>query len=433
MEPISLFEMRRELRRVLQSKHFSKAPKRSRFLEFVCEQAFHGNAEKLNEYLVGTEVYERGPDFNANEDPIVRVQAHEIRRALKTYYETEGRESPLRIDLPPGHYVPVFTRQDWTSAAEESAAETPAAPSPSLSRRHQVLIVALAVVALAFLALYARERSALSELRRQQNSPPPLAEGFEWFWKPFLPPARPPLIAPPVHPLLRAAHEGDSPELLKRGYLIPKETLTEFRDTIHFRELEGFYFVPTTTDFTGVGEALGLQNLISLFSSMRQPVRVKASRLVDFEEVKSGNTILLGGNQPWSGRIFLYEEGFRFHKGLIWNKTPREGERPVYRPEFDPVTNRLTRDYALVLMLPNERRDERILLIYGIYTQGSQAAIEYVTNPDRLLELRRMLAEESADGQPPPYFQALLETTVENYVPGLASLVAVRSVPEIRP
>ena len=143
------------------------------------------------------------------------------------------------------------------------------------------------------------------------------------------------------------------------------------------------------------------------------------------------NAILLGGNQPWSGRIFLYSEGFRFQKGLIWNKTPRPEEKPVYRPEFDPVTNRLTRDYALVLMLPNEKKEERILLIYGIYTQGSQAAIEFVTSPDRLQELRQKLLEFSADRKiPPRYFQALLETTVENYVPGNASLVAVREVPE---
>jgi hypothetical protein len=431
MESISLFEMRNELKRVLQSKHFAKAPKRSRFLEFVCEQTFQGNADKLNEYLVGTEVYERGPNFNANEDPIVRVQAHEIRRALRNYYESEGRESSLRIDLPSGHYVPVFTRKDWRSGDEENAGES-AVAAASLSTRHWALIGVLAVLALAFLGLYVHERSLLREVRRQV-SPPPLAESAEWFWKPFLPPARPPLIALPVHPLLRLAHEGDPPEAKKRGYPVPKDELTEFRDTIHFRELHQFHFVPTTTDFTGVGEALGLQNLMTFFAGVSQPVRVKSSRLVDFAEVKSGNTILLGGNQPWSGRIFLYEEGFRFHRGLIWNKTPRQGEHSVYRPQFDPVTEQLTRDYALVLMLPNERREERILLIYGIYTQGSQAAIEYVTNPERLLELRRLLAEESPDGRPPPYFQALLETTVENYVPGLASLVAVRSVPEVRP
>ncbi|MCJ7501572.1 MAG: hypothetical protein MUP80_00735, partial [Acidobacteriia bacterium] len=108
----------------------------------------------------------------------------------------------------------------------------------------------------------------------------------------------------------------------------------------------------------------------------------------------------------------------------------RPGEQPIYKPQFDPVTNSLTRDYALVLMLPNENKDQRILLIYGIYTQGSQAAIEYVTGPEHLAELHRALLELSPDHKtPPPYFQALLDTTVENHVPGKTSLVAVRAVP----
>jgi hypothetical protein len=139
----------------------------------------------------------------------------------------------------------------------------------------------------------------------------------------------------------------------------------------------------------------------------------------------------LGGNQSWSGRIFLNPEGFWFHGGVIYNKQPRPGEQAVYKPEFDSVTNNLVRDYALVLMLPNERREERILLVYGIYTQGSQAAIEYVTNPQRLQELREALLKLSpSDSTPPRYFQVLLQTTVENFVPGKASLVSARIIPD---
>jgi hypothetical protein len=231
--------------------------------------------------------------------------------------------------------------------------------------------------------------------------------------------------------MLRAAHDGDSRQLLARGHLIDKDTLVEFRDTIHFRELNGFYFVPTTTDFTGLGEALGLLNLFQLFYGANQPIRLKPSRLVDFQELKAGNAILLGGNQAWSGRVFVYPEGFRFSRGVIWNKNPRPGERAVYKPEFDPVTNNLSRDYALILMLPNERREERILLIYGIYTQGSQAAIEYVTNSERMAELRRKLMSLAPESKaPPPLFELLLETTVENAVPGRTSLVSFRIIPE---
>jgi hypothetical protein len=229
--------------------------------------------------------------------------------------------------------------------------------------------------------------------------------------------------------LLRAAHDGDSPQTLARSYEIPKANLPEFRDTIHFRELKRFRFVPSVTDFTSVGETMGLVSLCKMFSNVGQKYRVQQSRLVNFEEIKGNNAILLGGNQSWSGRVFLNVGGFHFQSGVIVNTNPRPGEKSVYKPEFDPVTNQLRRDYAIVLMLPNERSDNRVLLIYGIYTQGSEAAIEYLTNPERMTELGKALLELSPNRRTdPPYFQALLSTTVENAVPGNFSLVAVRAI-----
>jgi len=433
MDSISLFEKREALRRLLQSKHFAKTKRVSRFLEFVCEQAFAGNSEKLNEYLIGVEIYERGSEFDPQQDAIVRVQAHEIRRRLKEYYQEEGKEDPLRIDFPPGHYVPAFSRSDLQPAISEPPISGSAAAESVVQREHLVryrwIVLALALASTLLAALLVREKYFVQHIATQTRVP--LPESMTWFWDPFLPPAEPPLIVIPNHPMLRLRHEGDSPSTLAQSTPIPKEKLPEFRDTIHFRELKEFHFVSSLTDFTAVGEALGLLNFYELFSRVGLKVRVKESRLVDYEMVKRGNTILLGGNQAWSGRIFLYPEGFWFHAGVIHNKNPRSGELPVYKPEFDPVTNSLRKDYALVLMLANEKTSQRILLIYGIYTQGSQAAIEYVTSEERLGELRRVLTSLSPDMKTVPgYFQVLLQTTVENYVPGKASVVSARIIPD---
>ena len=38
----------------------------------------------------------------------VRVQARNLRSRLEKYYETQGNEDPIRIELPKGTYVPVF-------------------------------------------------------------------------------------------------------------------------------------------------------------------------------------------------------------------------------------------------------------------------------------------------------------------------------------
>lgn len=431
--PLSLYERREELRRVLESKQFANAPKRSRFLEFVAEQAFQGNGDKINEYLIGVEVYERGERFDPQQDPIVRVQAHEIRRALKKYYEEDGSQSVLRIDLPPGHYVPVFSRS--TVAVPESRdVAAPSAVLPGVShpgsKLHWAVTIALAAACCVLgilLIVEFRERPKPTSPSVAANA---LPDSLEWFWRPFLSPAAVPLIVIPNHPLLRAAHEGDSAQTLAHGHEIPKASLPEFRDTIHFRELKRFVFVPSLTDFTAVGETLGVVRLCEIFFKNSGTCRVQPSRLVNFEQIKNGNAILLGGSQTWSGRVFLDVEDFHLQGGVILNRNPQSGERAVYKPEFDPVTNELTRDYALILMLPNEKEDNRVLLIYGIYTQGSQAAIEYLLNPESMAELRKALIAASPDHKTiPPYFQALITTSVENSVPGTATLVAVRSIP----
>jgi len=132
-----------------------QSPKKTRFLEFVCEQTFAGNGEKLNEYLIGVEVYDRGVEFNPQKDPIVRVQAHEIRRLLKKYYEDEGKASPIRMHLPSGHYVPIFARNLEEAAPENGSEEdTDVTEKPALSRlpwRRAFLFAGLCLVLAALL------------------------------------------------------------------------------------------------------------------------------------------------------------------------------------------------------------------------------------------------------------------------------------------
>lgn len=432
----STYEMREELRRVVQSKLFAGSPKKIRFLEFIAEQTFQGNGEKLNEYLIGTEVYGRGSEFDQQRDPIVRVQAHEIRKLLKKYYEQESETGVLRMELPTGAYVPVFTRFQPESAADPPIAAQPTAsvsagPLPVKRRLNYALTalsIILAGICVALSMRLARTGSPTSGPAQAQHAAV-LAENLDWFWHPFLPPTAPPLIVIPNHPLLRAAHGGDSEQTIAKGHEIAKDSLPEFRDTIHFHELKRFIFVPSTTDFTSVGETIGLVEMCEMFFHVGDACEVRQSRLLDFEQIKKNNVILLGGNQLWSGRVFVDTEGFRFQDGVITNRSPLPGEKALYKPEFDPVTNALTRDYAVVLMLPNEKKDNRILLIYGIYTQGSQAAIEFLTRPEKMSRLRTALAAISSDRKTiPAYFQVLLTTTVENAVPGETSVVAVRAV-----
>ena len=55
------------------------------------------------------EVFGRLPESDLGEDTIVRVGAREVRKRLAQYYVSpNGVAAPVRIDLPPGSYVPEF-------------------------------------------------------------------------------------------------------------------------------------------------------------------------------------------------------------------------------------------------------------------------------------------------------------------------------------
>ena len=189
-DSLTLYEKHNELKRVLESKHFAKAPKKKRFLEFTSGQVFLGEESKLNEYLIGVEVYERGQDFDPQQDPIVRVQAHEIRRALKTYYEEEGKNSLVRVELHPGDYAPVFKRVNPDS--EEPAppplqGESPVAnikPQPSPWQNTAMVFLGLACATLGF--LFVHERYLLRRPAESQTLAATLPESEAWFWRPFL-------------------------------------------------------------------------------------------------------------------------------------------------------------------------------------------------------------------------------------------------------
>ena len=432
-DSLTLYEKRSELKRILESKYFAKAPKRRRFLEFTSGQVFLGEESKLNEYLIGVEVYQRGPDFDPQQDPIVRVQAHEIRRLLKNYYEEEGKNSLVRVELHPGQYAPVFRKVKIDSerpATSPVEGESLAADFTRLISQWQyavMMFLGLACTTLGF--LFVRERYFSRQPTESRAPAAALPESEGWFWRPFLVDASQPLVVVPTPPLLRLGTEGDSPQTLQDGYAIPKNKMPEFHDTVHFSELRSFTFVPTTTDYTGIGEALGLLDLSRFFTGQGIMIRVKTGRLTDYKEIQGGNAIILGGGNTWSNRVFVSPPGFYVSEGLFKNNAPGSTEASVYAPKFDPVTNRLTQDYALILMEPNHTKQERLLFLYGLYTQGTEAAAEYVTNADRLAELRKALVAVSPDKKtPPPFFEALISVPVENYVPGAASLVAARII-----
>lgn len=101
--------VRQELDRVLSSEHFKSSVRICRFLRYVTEATLDGRAGELKETSIGVSVYDRDPSYDPKLDTVVRSDARRLRQKLDRYFEEHGQLDPVRISLPKGGYVPVFT------------------------------------------------------------------------------------------------------------------------------------------------------------------------------------------------------------------------------------------------------------------------------------------------------------------------------------
>jgi tetratricopeptide (TPR) repeat protein/TolB-like protein len=164
-------EVRTELERVLSHALFCNSIRLCSFLRYIVEETIAGRAASIKEYTIGDRVYRRGAEYNPKADAIVRVEAGRLRGKLKKYYAGPGSGDQIRIDLPSGAYVPVFTARSAkegedtvVSPARQRGGNMPvqSGTSPRFFRRWAPAFMLAALVALAAWRLPRRSASVFT-------------------------------------------------------------------------------------------------------------------------------------------------------------------------------------------------------------------------------------------------------------------------------
>ncbi|HXP10956.1 MAG TPA: hypothetical protein VN828_20795, partial [Acidobacteriaceae bacterium] len=101
------------------------------FLLYIANCALTESPEAATEQQIGVHVFQRAPGYNSSEDSIVRTHARLLRQKLAEYFSTEGAAEPLIIEVPKGHYLPIFrARESEAPPAPFAVAPEAALPSP---------------------------------------------------------------------------------------------------------------------------------------------------------------------------------------------------------------------------------------------------------------------------------------------------------------
>src|SRR5438128_5013691 len=147
----------RQVETLIASKELHGSDSLCKLLRYLANHALDHPGEPLKEYQIATEVFGRSSDFDPQLDSIIRVQAGRLRSKLAKYYESEGANDPLVVDLPKGTYLLSFHHRGRGGAkllgieherGLHAASLTSGRPGMAVAMLSILLLISVAVVVL---------------------------------------------------------------------------------------------------------------------------------------------------------------------------------------------------------------------------------------------------------------------------------------------
>jgi hypothetical protein len=430
--------------RVANASNFRNCPKLRAFFLYICENALLGRLENVREQPIGTRVFGRAPDYNLNEDNIVRVEARELRKRLETYFAGEGRNEPLIVEVPKGGYVAVFKLREQPLVVAGPAAPVPAgavlstdAKPRALGWLMRVLLGSLAVLIAALLWLGLENWRLLRRFEPQVSArPAAAAEDYSIYGELMgnlgATPNRETLLVltnPKVVLYYGAPSNQPIPTMPGHTIPAPKELQGTFDDALNnMDQNQPFQFLRATReDYTGMGEAVAAFNVGRLMQTLQRPVRLTQGRFLNWDHVQKGDLILLGGPKinDWTYHN-IFKSNFNFEDRGIENVKPLSGEQKQYIPHAGPGSS--VTDYGVIQMATSPY-GFNMLLMAGCSSAGSAGVGEFFSNPEKMKSVYNRIRAVARGKAFPTNWEVLVQVNVRDALPVETAAIALRPEP----
>lgn len=417
------------LERIAASGQLRRAPRLREFLHYVGKRVLEDGCDQVRELEIGMAVFGRPSTYDTSIDNIVRANATELRKRIEAYFETEGVDETLYMEIPRGSYLPVFsTRPIKPEPAADYPPQQPVPPlghpasfaKESTVRRAPLwqLFGGLALVVLCgcCVALWFQNR-AMNRMLHPWQSMPTVSE----LWSGFLGGGRDTDIVMEDSSYLLvqnlAKQSFSFNDYLNRTYL-GKIQAQNFSPEMHFAQnLIAGKILARAADVRLVERIRSLDPLVPYLHTYN--AREYAPDLLTKD-----NVILLGSptTDPWDelfeGRLNFTEDPNSARESSVTNHAPAAGEQAVYDPSNQTVA------YCVVAWLPKLDGSGAVLLIEGTSSEATEAGGDFLLSEDQLARFKKKLNRSKL-----PYFEVLLRVSHVTGTPITASIVADRTYP----
>jgi hypothetical protein len=386
-----------ELDQILESEAFHSSRRSRQFLSYVVRQTLEGKGDLLKERTIGADVFERSPADITAENSVVRKQAGEVRRRLEQYYKGAPEDTPVRIQLPVGSYVPEFCFSTVPAIPEaavpRAAQESSISPSRMEVRAaHPARRIALWTALLSALLVTALCLGTWTFYRHYSRH-----QFFAQFWDPVSATSESLVVclAKPVvyipsrefYQRYSSTHGRDfGLEWQRLNERLPKDLDTPPRWTE----------MMVQKDFgVAKGDADAAFRIATLFGRLGKSSKLRIGDDCSLTDLRNAPVALIGAyNNRWTMEMtsnlhftFSEEQGElsireQAPSGRTWKIESNSSTRPSpwsAAPEQQPFT-----DYAIVSRLKNSQTGQYLIIVAGITGPGTQAAAEFVSSPQEL-------------------------------------------------
>ncbi|MBI4906936.1 MAG: hypothetical protein HY820_25130 [Acidobacteria bacterium] len=398
--------------RVWNSALLRRSAKLRDLLVYLCHRWWVEGVGEVREQEIGVDVFQRPPNYDSAQDTLVRVQASQLRKRLERYFQEEGREEPVVLEIAKGTYEPVL--RERLAEASAAVAETEAVFVKEPLRKDRQwpvwLLSALCVVLAAVCVSLVVERRA------------PAVEGasLRRFWKAFAPAGEETTV------VIADAAFSAVQDMLHRPILLNEYVSRGYRAELdrpqHSAEQKDTLRYLMERRYTSLADVMLIKRLWAANVLDPKLTSVSYSRDLHLRSFEKGNHILVGSRRavPWVDLFdkeldfhFVYDERTRTVR--VVNRRPRAGEPGSFvLPESSDGPGER---FSLVVSLRNPGKSGNVLILSGQEMSGTEAAATLVTT-DRLFQ--EVLAKLPPGDGGVPYFEALLrvkhvEYTMQGY------------------
>jgi hypothetical protein len=401
--------------RVWNSTTLRRSTKLRDLLLYLCHRSWLENAVELREQEIGVDVFQRPANYDSAQDTLVRVQASQLRKRLERYFNEEGRDEPLVLEIAKGTYEPIL--RERLTVTVPPPAETPL-PAEAVGHWWSVRLLAGACLVLACVCVWLSVRR-----------PAPVIEGasLRRFWTAFAPPGQETTV------VIADGAFSAVQDVLHRPILLNEYVSRSYRTELdrpdHSTEKKDILRYLMERRYTSLADVMLMKRLWT--TGVLDPARTSVlfSRDLHLRSFQKGNHILVGSRRavPW---VDLFEESLDFH--FVYDERTRSVKVENRRPNAGEPASFTLRDagngqgerFSLVASLPSPGKTGNVLILSGQEMSGTEAAANLVTT-DRLF--KEVLAKLPSGDGGLPHFEALLRVKHVEYTMQSYEILAVHA------